>query len=354
MALAWKSNFSKEYHSILCRGFPSFLEDFISLPILTRLKGIGLLCGTDYTPLFHNSFFYSRFDHSVGVALIVWNFTKDIKQTVAGLLHDLSTPAFSHVTDFKNGDALKQESTEDLNAQMIREDKALSLVLKKYGLSYEDVENYHIYPVADNDMPGLSADRLEYMYPSGAALDKVWNLSEIKNNYSHIVIYKNEKGLPELAFDSVEEAALYAKKFAEISLILQHNEDKIAMQLLADILTLAEKTGLARESDWYSSSEKDLILRFDLALEKYKGSSNQYEKEFVKLYKTFRSSKSIIRSDKPLEGAYNLSLEVKKRYVNPLVADGVRVSAIDKSVAECIENFLSFRDSEFGCLPYAV
>ena len=56
-----KSDFdTSAYHSILCPDFPDFLFDFVSLPLLQRLQGIGLLCGTDWTPLFRNRFFYSR------------------------------------------------------------------------------------------------------------------------------------------------------------------------------------------------------------------------------------------------------------------------------------------------------
>ena len=105
----------RAYHRILSPESPDFIDDYIRLPILQRLSGVGLLCGTDWTPLYRNRFYYSRFDHSVGVALILWHFTHDKIQTLAGLLHDVSTPAFSHVADFRNGDALTQESTESIN-----------------------------------------------------------------------------------------------------------------------------------------------------------------------------------------------------------------------------------------------
>ena len=60
-----KEDFADKYHRILCKKTPDFLSKYISLPILKRLEGVGLLCGTDWTPLFHNNFFYSRLDHSI-------------------------------------------------------------------------------------------------------------------------------------------------------------------------------------------------------------------------------------------------------------------------------------------------
>ena len=70
-----------DYHKILSPDFPDFLHPYINLPIMQRLAGIGLLCGSDYTSLFKNRFFYSRLDHSIGVALIIWHFTKNKAQT---------------------------------------------------------------------------------------------------------------------------------------------------------------------------------------------------------------------------------------------------------------------------------
>lgn len=71
------NTFKEEYHKKLCIEQPDFLKQYISLPILQRLGGVSLLCGTDWTPLFHNHFKYSRLDHSIGTALITWNFTHD-------------------------------------------------------------------------------------------------------------------------------------------------------------------------------------------------------------------------------------------------------------------------------------
>ena len=78
------NNEIKQYYKILCSTFPEWL--------------------TDYSKFFNVKYWYSNLDHSIGVALIIWNFTHDKKQTIAGLLHDIATPAFKHCIDFMNGD----------------------------------------------------------------------------------------------------------------------------------------------------------------------------------------------------------------------------------------------------------
>ncbi|WP_296091261.1 hypothetical protein [uncultured Treponema sp.] len=344
-----KEDFADKYHRILCKKTPDFLSKYISLPILKRLEGVGLLCGTDWTPLFHNNFFYSRLDHSIGTALIVWNFTKDKKQTISALLHDVSTPAFSHVSDFKNGDALTQSSTENLNAQLIENDSKLLEFLKQDGINVSEVSDYHIYPIADNEIPGLSADRLEYMYPSGAALDSVWTLTEIENSYNHINVLKNEKEIPELGFLEEGECLIYTKKFIQTSMILQRNEDKIAMQLMADILKLAEESKIIKPNELFTLSEKELIELFT------KSAEENPSWKFSKYFRTFRGMKKIFHSETKMKGFYCVNLQVKRRYINPLVKTKnsiKRISEVNKEAKEIIEQFLHFNDTKFGCLEY--
>ena len=148
------------YHSEI----PEFLREFAATPPMQRLKQVGMNCGCEYTrfPRFAEIGPYSRYDHSLGVALIVWHFTGSVEQTLAGLFHDVTTPVFAHVVDFLNGDHLRQESTEAGVAECLAAWPEVTALLEKYRVTPEDISDYHRYPIADNDSPALSADRLEY------------------------------------------------------------------------------------------------------------------------------------------------------------------------------------------------
>ncbi|QTQ15441.1 hypothetical protein [Treponema parvum] len=383
----------RAYHRILSPESPDFIDDYIRLPILQRLSGVGLLCGTDWTPLYRNRFYYSRLDHSVGVALILWHFTHDKIQTLAGLLHDVSTPAFSHVADFRNGDALTQESTESINAEMIKSDKELCGRLHADGIPPDSVADYHIYPLADNKLPRLSADRLEYMFPSGAALEGSWNLFEIAKTYNDIVPCVNEDGEAELGFKTKEIAETYCKKFCRTGHLLQLNENKLALQLLAKIVDEAIEIGLLKESDCYEKTEREIILRLDSCLDpgldsyakKNAGQPPQFAadktlhaafireagdfshrfsrmEEFMKLHRTFRKMTRIKHTEKELPNHFCVSLDVKKRYIDPLVlcsgsgtggmCSAKRLSCVSKKSAKLIEDFLLWRDTKYGCVKY--
>lgn len=226
----------KEYFSILSDEIPYFLNDYINTKEMQKQSGISVSSGDIYTKIF-NVKWYSSLDHSVAVALIVWNFTKDKKQTLAGLFHDIATLAFKHCIDFMNGDYEKQESTEELTYKIISESKEIMKLLNRDNIKIEEVYDYHIYPIADNDTPRLSADRLEYTLSNGmGVLKNLWNLKEVKEIYKDIEIQINEEGIQELGFKSVKIAEKFVKGMSELSKYYSSNECKISMQFYADIL----------------------------------------------------------------------------------------------------------------------
>ena len=341
-----------EYYKILSPSYPEFIQKYLPLKLLSRLGGVGLLCGTDWTPLYNNRFFYSRLEHSIAVALITWNFTKSRKQTLAALLHDVSTPAFSHVGDFRAGDALRQATTEAANDFMVRDDVDLGMVLNSDGLYSTEVGDYHRYPVADNEIPSLSADRLEYMFPSGMALDGTWNLDEIRETYDDITLMLDEKKQAELGFCTKEIAEDYCKKFCHVGILIQKNENKVALQLMADICTKAVSLGIVKERDFFACSEADLIAKFaDFASLPPKNAEAEL---FSRYFRTFCTMTAIERTDSPLADHFCVSLRVKRRYIDPLVnVDGrkaVRLSSISSVAKDCIQEALTFEDSPYGCV----
>lgn len=348
----------KAYHKILSPDYPDFLDKYINLPMLQRLQGIGLLCGSDWTPLFKNRMYYSRLDHSVGVALIVWHFTHNKAQTISGLLHDISTPTFSHVSDFRKGDALTQTVTEGPTAKMIRENADLQALLKEDGLTSAMVEDYHIYPIADNEIPQLSADRLEYMFPSGMALEGSWTLPEIERCYNDLTILKNEDGFEELGFKTLEIAEDYCYRFCMTGHILQLNEDKIVLHMLGQIMNMAVSENLLSEEDFMTKNESQIIEILDKKLTSKESVipndvsviPNSF-RNLSRLYKTFRTMTKVLHTNEPLDENeyFCLNLKVKQRYINPLV-NGKRLYDVSEKARQIIDDFKSFEDTKYGCV----
>ena len=195
-----------------CETMPEFIKIAMNAPEMRRLENVGMNCGCEYTsfPLFRAIREpYSRFDHSVGVALLIWRFTSDVRQTLAGLFHDIATPCFAHVVDFMLGDSLRQEATEDGTREVIQRSKAIQALLRDLSLITDDVADYHLYPIADNDSPHLSADRLEYtlgnMVNYGFA-----SRERVKWMLDALTVLSDEEGQTELGFEQSEEALAFA------------------------------------------------------------------------------------------------------------------------------------------------
>ena len=234
---------------------PGFLREAAETEVMQRLKHVGMNCGCEYTsfPLFQGCGPYSRFDHSMGTALIVWHFTEDRAQAMAGLLHDIATPVFAHVIDFLHGDHMKQESTEEGTRSLIAGSAELQLVLAAYGLTTDTVCDYHMYPVADNDSPKLSADRLEY------TLGNLVNYgfaarSQVRDYYQNLLVRPNETGEIELQFRDRETALSFCRGMLQCARVYVSEEDRYAMEMLAELLRDAIHGGVLMENDLHSIS----------------------------------------------------------------------------------------------------
>ena len=180
-----------EYLRIIEPIFPVWLNDYINTKELLSQQYISVTCGAIYSDLFESNFFFSSLDHSIAVALIIWHFTHDKKQTLSGLFHDIATPAFKHCVDFLDGDYMTQESTENLTTEIIKNSEEIMNFLKRDNIQINEIDNYHIYPIADNATPQLSADRLEYSLSNGLLTYKLVDIDKIKEMYNDVYIQKD-------------------------------------------------------------------------------------------------------------------------------------------------------------------
>lgn len=335
----------KQYFKILCDEIPGFLYDYINTPEMQRIGKIGCACGTDYTKIFNNKFFYSNLEHSIGVALIIWNFTRDQKQTLAGLFHDISTPVFKHAIDFMNGDHETQESTEELTTYMIKNSKEIMQLLERDNIKVEEVDNYHIYSIADNDTPKLSADRLEYTLSGGLYFNDIWDLEKIKEIYAKIEIQKDENGICELGFKEQRIAEDFVGGASRLWPIWISNQAKLTMQFVADVVKRMSEKTLLTKNDLYTLSEQEVINKIENCEDKY----------ISKCFKLFRNSTKINESDKPVFDKYCISVKGKRRYIVPLVNNkGVyeRINNISVLAKEKIDNYLNYQTKKYAYLDF--
>jgi hypothetical protein len=308
-------------------SIPEFILEASKTEPMARLKDVGMNCGCEYTsfPRFKNLLPSSRFDHSVGVGLIVLHFTGNKAQSLAGLFHDIATPTFAHVIDFLKGDHITQESTEEGTTDIIEKSPEIQEILIKNGLKTENVSDYHIYPIADNDSPKLSADRLEYTllnlvnYKFGTETDAM-------ELYRDIVVGDNEFGEKELCFKTPEIGLRFSEFSLQCSKVYVADEDRFSMEALANLLKNGISEKIITESDFYSTETK--------LIEKLKNN-----KKYSDLWENYRSYSSLRISSQPdLTGEwYNVS--AKKRYIDPFILNYGRISSIYPKYSKKLQEF---------------
>lgn len=323
----------KEYFSILSPEFPQWLLEYIDTPEMQRIKGISMSCGTDYSKCFNVRYWYSNLDHSVGVALIIWHFTHDKKQTLAGLFHDIATPVFKHCIDFMNGDSETQESTEERTTDIIKNSSSIMSLLNRDEIKLEEVNDYKMYPIADNSTPMLSADRFEYTFSSGLTFFRVWELDKIRKIYNNVIVVKNEENVDELGFKDIEVCEEYIHIISKLWPEWVSDKDRTVMQFLADMTKSMINAGYLTIDDLYTLPECEVINIF----------SNCEDSYLAEKFKAFQNEDMVYQSDDYVDGKYCVNVKSKSRYIVPLVLNGnyvTRINNVSKQASDEIEEYL--------------
>ncbi|SFW74166.1 hypothetical protein SAMN02927921_03863 [Sinomicrobium oceani] len=152
---------------------PGVIEDLIKTQVFQRLKKIhqgGAVFLAD------PGINHTRFEHAIGVMLLIRKLGGRIEEQIAGLLHDISHTAFSHLIDYVL-DIEGEDYHEKRYAEVLK-DAELNAVLHHYQMdsaTFTDVEKFKLleYP-----LPSLSADRIDYTLRDMFQIGKI-SLDEI-------------------------------------------------------------------------------------------------------------------------------------------------------------------------------
>ncbi len=158
------------------------LEKLINSSLLKRLQYIdqsGPLTYFGYIPKF------SRYEHSIGVLVLLQKAGAPLKEQIAGLLHDTSHTTFSHIGDhlfYKND---MEKSYQDIIHVKYLKAMDVQSVTGSYGVNVEELDpDLPIYKALEQSLPELCADRIQYIVHTGVLLNKISQkqAKEIINN----------------------------------------------------------------------------------------------------------------------------------------------------------------------------
>jgi len=319
--------------------YPEYLNKYLNTKTMKRLLDVSQFCGCDYTSLYNPRFFYTRFYHSLVVALINYHFTHDKKSTIASLLHDNKTPCFAHTIDYVLGDYKNQESSENIAKNIFLQDKELLKFLKEDKIDIDEIdideiEDLSHYPILENKSPRLCADRLDGVLHTCYIWLQTHSLEDIYEVYQNLVVL-DKGGILELGFKSEEIALKFVKMVLVYAKELQCNRNKFATQYLCDAIKILIRKRLISFDDLYTKKEEEIIKKL----------------EQLPSWNYFKNATNIWGSEEKIEDVYAVSIEVKKRNVIPLVSvDGSikRIDEINDEAKKIYQEIEDYQDSKYA------
>ena len=179
--------------------------DLIKSKALQRLKGIDQAGYFDvYVPNTH----HTRYEHSLGVYILLKNYGASLQEQIAGLIHDVSHSAFSHCIDYVFG-AEKQKT--HLHQDYMFSDFVLKSDIPKILNSYDIDISYILeeknFPLKEKELPDLCADRIDYSLRTAIVYNVITN-KELYYFLHHLKTIDTQ-----WVFDSYTSAQAYASLF---------------------------------------------------------------------------------------------------------------------------------------------
>ena len=288
------------------------LIELINCPSLQRLKDVSQLGMPDK---YYHRRGYSRYEHSLGVFVLLGKLGATLEEQIAGLLHDVSHTAFSHVVDWVVGDPTK-EDYQDKNHLNALKNSEIPGILDKRGFDFKRISKLEDFSLLEREVPSLCADRIDYtfreMYHTGKEDLVKRSLSNLKNFYGQVV-FLNKK-----------IATSFAEEYMELQIKHWAGEQARARYFL---LSDALKRGMKKKILCFDDLNKTETYILDIL-------ENSKDKYILEKLNLLKKGFSVVESDEGIE------LKKKFRYIDPEVlinGSYKKLSELSKNYKEMIE-----------------
>ncbi len=324
----------------------SMILELIKSRPLQRLKGIDQV---GYLPLYFKLYSLSatsklvsfekltRFEHSLGVFILLKKFNAPFKEQVAGLIHDVSHGIFSHSIDYAlEGGSEENHSYQDSILENFVRNSEIPQILKKHGLNLEYILNKDNFPLLEKELPDLCADRIDYSLRSAVCF-KVLKKKNI-NYFLDNLLTENSFWV----FKNLQNAKKYAELFLKLNTIHYAGfPTAIMFRTVGDLLKYALEKDYLKKDDLFTT-DKEVIVKIKRKLKS--------DKKLKLLFD--RISGKVKFKNNPKD--YDVRVFCKSRIVNPLFRINKKVkrlSEIDRNWEKIVkkesrpkEYFIKFLD----------
>lgn len=300
----------------------------INCPSIQRLKGVDQSGYPD--PWFSGSP-RTRFEHSMGVFILLKKYNAPIEEQAAGLIHDVSHLVFSHAIDYvlgKKEQGKKLDYQDNIFEEFVRNSE-IPKILKRYNFDLEYILNEKNFPLKENSLPDICADRIDYFLRDSFAFGKINKKILISFLKNLITIDKKH-----WAFKNYKVAKNFAERFMQFDDTYYSGElTAIMFATISKYLKYALIKKYVIEEDFYLT-DREVLDKIFIHISRDTRLKVLFDRINNKTgYKIYR--------EKPEE--YDFHLFCKSRAVNPLCfynGELKKVSDVDREFGKVLEKYL--------------
>lgn len=284
------------------------LEELILSEPVQRLKGIHQ-GGASY--LVNKKWNVTRFDHSIGVMLLIKKLGGSIEEQIAGLLHDVSHTAFSHVIDcvFDN----KEEDYHEKIFSSVVKNSIIPTILAKYNYNYEEILlDDTKWTLLEQPAPELCADRIDYTLRDMYVYNQI-SLEEIHHFLKGLIVLDGR-----IYLQNIEIAEWFVKTYyKEVIDFFMDPLNVYGYDMLAKVLKLSLEKSILNPNDFLKKDD-ELITQL----------KSSDDKELLSLLGKLHPN---VKVKEDIEN-YDFHQKKKVRLINPsILLNGELISASELS-----------------------
>lgn len=195
----------------------------------------------------------TRYEHSVGVMILVKMLGGSVEEQIAALLHDISHTAFSHIVD-----RVLEEQDEDYHEQIfmdVIETSDIPSILQTYGYDYRIIEKWEQWTLLEQPLPNLCADRMDYtlrdLYTYGMI-----SKQEVYSFLEDVTVYNGQ-----ICLQSVQAAEWFTETYYKETIdFFLHPLTSYGSYILTKVLQEALQKNILDLSDFSADDETVLYM----------------------------------------------------------------------------------------------
>ncbi len=283
------------------------IRKIIKHPSMQRIKKIWISTYGYLFNLLRNS---TRYDHSIGVYLLLKKFKASKEEQVAGLIHDVSHTAFSHLSTYAMLGKFDGVEFHEMVHERIIKESGLEDLISKIGFNPENILHNKKHTMLENNLPDICADRLDYTIRDGLHL-QILSRQQVEKILQGLTVKNHE-----FVFKNKESAFIYSFTFYVLNLMFYGSPSEAHFNNdFGNLVKYAVKSGVLNEKDWFTD---DVFVVNKL--------NNTKNTKIIKWMNKYNNNMVVYEDTKNPDVIF----PTKIRIVNPKILDGTKFKRLSK------------------------